>query len=122
MNAHSAGNHEIPFISLATACGETTEIAGEIIAMLNQHVHYGEGKTMHSSRKIESRNNAVDTKSIKTGSNQNFIALENCTLPILIKGGFLFIPIRSCADKEWDELLHVFLTSDKKMGLIHIRL
>ena len=105
-------NHEITDVPSVTAGGVTQTISGEVIAILNQYAYHGKGKTIHSSGQIEFFKNLVDDRSVKVGGKQHIKTNDGFTIPISIKSGLPYIPLRPFTDSEWDKLPHIILTSD----------
>ena len=83
-----------------TARGVTQSTEGEVIIILNQYAYHGKGKTIHSSGQIEFFKNLVNDKSIKVGGKQHIKTNDGFTIPISIKSGLPYIPLRPYSDSE----------------------
>ena len=79
---------------------------------MNQYACYGKGKTIHSSGQLEYFRNLVDDKSVKVKGTQCIITNDGFKIPISIKNGLPYIPLRPYTDAEWDTLPHIIVTSD----------
>ena len=111
-NIKGIDNHEVPSIPIVTAGGVTSTISGEVIIIMHQYAYHPKCPTIHSSAQIEHYKNVVDDRSIKVGGSQHITTLDNYKIPISIKSGLPYIPLRPYTDTEWETLPHVILTSD----------
>ena len=105
-------NHEITSIPLFTSGGITNSFNGEIIIIINQCAYYGKERPIHSSGQLEYYENLVDDKSVKFKGTQCIVTNDGFKIPIRIKNDLPHIPLRPCADEEWDTLPQILLTSD----------
>ena len=105
-------NHEINSISIVTAGGVTQTTSREVIIILHQHTYHGKGKTIHSAGQIKHFKNLVDNRSIKVGGKQYIWTNNGYKIPVSIKDGLPYMPLRPHTDKEWENLPHIVLISD----------
>ena len=80
---------------------------------VHQCACHGKNKTIHSSPQIDHCKNIVDDHSIKVSSGQHITTLDKFKIPISIRGALPYIKLCPCTDKEWENLPHVILDSDK---------
>jgi len=83
-----------------------------VIAILHQYAYTGKGKSIHSSRQMESFKQLVYDKSIKVGGKQRIETTDGYIIPINFRNGLPFISLRPYKDKEWNDLPHVTITAD----------
>ena len=100
-------NHEITSNPLVTAGGIINSVNGEIIIIMNQYSYYGKGRTIHLSGQLECCENLVDDKSVKVKGTQCIVTNDGFKIPISIKNGLLYIPLRTYINAEWDTLPHM---------------
>ena len=113
INVHGIDNHELTDIPIITAGGVVHTQHGDVIAILHQYAWHGQGKTIHSSGQLESFHNDVNDKSIKVpGGFQRIRTLEGYIMPLNIRSGLPYLPMRPYTDDEWETLPHVIMTSD----------
>ena len=105
-------NHQIIDIPIVTAGAVIKTQRGDVIAILHQYAYTGKGKTIHSSGQLEWHKQYVDDKSIKVGGKQHIRTLDGYIIPLDIKSGLPYVPMRPFTDAEWDALPHVILTGD----------
>ena len=70
-------------------------------------------KTIHSFPQIYHCAKKVDDRSIKVGGGQHMTNLDSYKVPTSIRNALPCLPLRPCADSEWEKLPHVIITSDK---------
>lgn len=113
VNICGIDNHEITEIPIVTAGGVVCTQHGDVIAIMHQYAWHGKGKTIHSSGQLEFFQNDVNDKSVKvSGGLQRIRTLDGYVLPLNIRSGLPYLPMRPYTDDEWDSLPHVILTSD----------
>ena len=112
VNVMGIDNHQITSIPLASVGGISTSQHGPVILIFHQYAHYGKGKSIHSPIQMESFSNHVNDKSIKTGGGQFIQTNDGYTLPLDIKDGLAYLPLRPFSDQEWEQLPHVVMTAD----------
>ena len=67
---------------------------------MHQYAYFGKGKTIHSSGQMEWFKNIVDDRSIRVGGTQRIMTNDNYIIPITIKNGLPYIPLRPYTDSE----------------------
>ena len=113
VNVRGIDNHEITSIPLVTAGAVTSSQHGEVIVIMNQYAYHPQHKTIHSCGQLEWFYNDVNDKSCKIpGGIQHIKTNDGYDLPLQIKQGLSYLPLRPYTDSEWDNLPHVVLTSD----------
>ncbi|KAG7345005.1 hypothetical protein IV203_032536 [Nitzschia inconspicua] len=65
-------------------------------------------------RNFEWYKNDVNDKAKANGGMQRIITLDGYIIPMSIRGGLTYIPMRTFTDKEFETLPHVIMTSDKE--------
>ena len=63
---------------------------------------------------MESFHNVVNDQSIKAGGGQYIKTNDGYTFPLDITDSLAYLQLRPFSDKEWEELPHVVMTSDKE--------
>jgi hypothetical protein len=80
---------------------------------MHQYALLNKGSTIHSPCQFEWYKNDVNDKSINVpGGLQCIQTLDGYIIPLNIKDGLAQLSIRPYTDHEWDNLLHVILTSE----------
>ena len=80
---------------------------------MNQYAYHPQHRTIHSCGQLEWFYNDVNDKSCKIpGGLQRIKTNDGYILPLQIREGLPYLPLRPYTDKEWDTLPHVVLTSD----------
>ena len=105
-------NHQISDIPLVTAGGVTTNVTGEVIVIMHQHVHHSKNKTIYSSCQIKHYKNIVDDRPLKVGGGQHITTLDKYKIHMSIRGALPYMTLHPYTDKEWSNLPQVILTSD----------
>ena len=85
---------------------------GPIIAIFHQYALFNKGTTIHSPGQFEHYKNDVNGKSIHVGGLQRIKTLDGYVIPLNVKNGLARMKMRPYTDKEWDDLPHVFFTSE----------
>ena len=104
-------NHQLQNIKIGTVGGVVSTHLGNVILIMPQYAIYGKGTTIHSPGQIEMYKHTVDDKSVKVGGSQCITTHEGYVIPLIIKNGLAKLPMRPYTDDEWEELPHIFLTS-----------
>ena len=105
-------NHQVTDIDIGTVGGVVQTNKGPVIAILNQYAIFGKGTTIHSPGQLEWFKNDVNDKSVHVGGLQRITTLDGYMIPLSIKNGLPRMQLRPYTDEEWDNLPHVFLTSE----------
>ena len=79
---------------------------------MHQYAYTGKGKSIHSSAQLEWFKQNVHDKSVKVGGQQCITTNDGYVIPLNIKSGLPYMPMRPYTDSEWDTLPHVILTAD----------
>jgi hypothetical protein len=104
-------NHRLTDIPIVTAGTVVKTQRGEVILIMNQYAHMGQGKIIHSSAQLEVHGMDVNDKSLKAaGGRQRIITPEGYAIPLNIRSGLPYAMMRPYTNKEWDKLPHVELT------------
>ncbi|KAG7340327.1 hypothetical protein IV203_023870 [Nitzschia inconspicua] len=114
VNVAGIDNHQLIDIPIVTAGGVTQSHKGPVITIFHQYACTGRGKSVHSSAQLEWYKNTVDDKAKANGGMQRIITPDGYIIPISIRGGLAYIPMRTFTDKEFETLPHVIMTSDKE--------
>ena len=104
-------NHQLQDVKIGTVGAVASTHLGEIILIMPQYAIYGKGTTIHSPGQIEMYQHQVDDKSVKVGGTQCISTQEGYVIPLTIKNGLAKLPMRPYTDTEWEDLPHIFLTS-----------
>ena len=108
-------NHQCTDIDIGTVGGVVKTHKGYVIAIMHQYALLNKGSTIHSPSQLEWYKNDVNDKSIHVpGGLQRIQTLDGYVIPLCIKDGLARLPIRPYTDFEWENLPHVFLTSEKE--------
>ena len=108
-------NHQCTDIDIGTVGGVVKTHKGYVIAIMHQYALLNKGSTIHSPSQLEWYKNDVNDKSIHVpGGLQRIQTLDGYVIPLCIKDGLARLPIRPYTDYEWNNLPHVFLTSEKE--------
>lgn len=106
-------NHTIEALPIATVAGVVTSHLGPVVMIMHQYAYHGKGKTIHSSVQIEHHGNEVNDRSSKLrGGKQCITTVDGYVIPLHIRGGLAYMDMHPPDDEEYDNLPHVFLTSD----------
>ena len=105
-------NHQLNNISIGTVGGVVNTHKGPAIIIMHQYALFGKGTTIHSPGQLEWYKNDVNDKSIHVGGLQRITTLDGYMIPLSIKNGLPRMQLRPYTDEEWDELPHIFLTSE----------
>ena len=107
-------NHQVTAVPIATCGAVAKSQKGEVILILHQYAYTGRGKTIHSCGQIEDFKNDVNDKSVKVpGGLQRIRTNDGHVFPLNIRDGLPYLRMRPFTDREFDELPHVILTSDR---------
>ncbi|KAG7341092.1 hypothetical protein IV203_023043 [Nitzschia inconspicua] len=106
-------NHQLADIPIVTAGGVTQSHKGPVIAIFHQYAYTGRGKSIHSSAQLEWNKNRVDDKAKINGGMQQIITPDGYVIPMSIRGGLAYIPMRTFTDSEFETLPHVVMTSNE---------
>jgi hypothetical protein len=91
INVEGIDNHRITDIRIVTAGAFVETNRGPVILIMNQYVHAGKGKTIHSSGQMEWFKNGVDDRSKKVGGTQRVTTPGGYIIPINIVSGLPYI-------------------------------
>jgi hypothetical protein len=106
-------NHMIKDVPIGTVSAVVNTQRGEVIAIMHQYAYTGKGGTIHSSGQLEWCGNDVNDCSIKIdGGRQQLTTPNGYVNPIDIRRGLPYIMMRPFTDEEFEELPHVFWTSE----------
>ena len=105
--------HTMNDIYIGTAAGITESQNGPVILVMHQGAYHGKGHSIIAPTQLEAFGNVVDDKSRKFGGTQRISTPEGYVIPITIRHGLPYIPLRPCTNREWDTLPHIILTSDE---------
>jgi hypothetical protein len=109
------GDHKLHNVPVVTAAGVTTTQHGPVVLILPQYAYTGKGKTIHSSCQMEANGQDVNDKSLLVkGGTQRITTSEGYVIPLSIEDGLAYMQLRPYTDKEWGELPHVLLTSERE--------
>ncbi len=106
-------NHQITNIPIGSAGGVIKTQKGDVIAIFHEGAHNGHGKSILSCAQMEYYKADVNDKSIKVpGGCQCITTLDGYSIPLNIRAGLPYLPIRPYTDDDWQALPHVIMTSD----------
>ena len=105
-------NHQITGIDIGTVGGVVDTHKGPVIAIMHQYALLGKGSSIHAPGQMEHFKNQVYDKSKIVGGKQAIITLDGYMIPLYVKDGLVRLKIRPYTDGEFDDLPHVFLTSE----------
>ena len=113
VNVRGIDNHEITSIPIVTCGGVVQSQHGPIIAIMNQYVYHPHQKSIHSSGQLEWFKQDVNDHSTKIPNGlQRIKTNDDYILPLQMRQGLPYLPLRPYTDDEWDTLPHIVLTSD----------
>ncbi len=104
------GQHDV---RIASAGGVTTTQVGPAILVFHQGANHGKGKSILSPAQLEAFGSTICDKSRKHGGMQCICTPGGYVIPISIRQGLPYIPLRPYTDEEWDTLPHIILTADE---------
>ena len=107
-------NHQMTNIPIGQFGGVTDTNKGPAILIMSQYAYSGKGTTIHSSPQMEAAGHEVDEKSAKVGGRQLIKTTDGYVIPLNIKNGLARLKLRPYDDNEWDQLPHIFLTSQNE--------
>jgi hypothetical protein len=105
-------NHQVTDIDIGTVGGVVESQKGPVIAVMHQYALLCKGASIHSPCQFEAYMIDVDDKSVRVGGQQRIKTPDGYIIPLSIKDGLARLDIRPYTDQEWEELPHVFLTSE----------
>ena len=113
VNVQGISEHQVTDLKIVSAGGVVQTQKGPVIAIFNQYVHIGTGKTIHSSIQLEEFGLKVNEKSVQVpGGLQRIETPDGYVHPIRIKDGLPYVALRPYTDEEWKTLPHVHWTRD----------
>ena len=108
-------NHTLKSLPIATVAGVVQTHIGPVCLIMHQYAYLGTGKTIHSSVQIEQFGSEVNDKSLKIkGGKQSITTIDGYVIPLQIRGGLAHMDMHPPSNDEFEELPHVFLTSDEE--------
>jgi hypothetical protein len=106
-------NHMIKDVLIGTVGAVVNTQRGEVIAIMHQYVYTGKAGTIHFSGQLEWCGNDINDRSIKIdGGRQQLTTPDINIIPINVRHGLPYIPMRPFTDEEFEELPHVLWTSE----------
>ena len=112
VNVTGIENHQMPDLHIGTFLGVTKSNYGDILVVMHQYAYHGQGKSIHSSPQMEAFGITVDDKSIKAGGTQTITAHRGFVLPLDIRDGLPYMPLRPPSAREHQILPQIILTGD----------
>ena len=85
-------NHEMPNTPIVTAGGVVHAQSGEVIAIMHQCAHIGQGKTIHSCGQMEHHGLDVCDKSMKVSGKQRIQTQNGYCIPLSVRTGLPHMP------------------------------
>ena len=98
-----AGN-ELPKVPIGTVGSYVETNKGPVIAIWHQYAMHMEGASIHSSGQMEHHKIQVSDKSMKVGGMQRIRTPDGYIMPLDVRNGLVYLPMRPCADEEYDTL------------------
>ena len=105
-------NHQMCDIGIGTVGGVVQTQKGPVIAIFHQYALHGKGTSIHSCGQMEAYKLDVNDRSIHVGGYQRIKTPDGYIIPLAVRNGLPRLKLRPYTDKEWDDLPHVFLTSE----------
>ena len=106
-------NHKVHDLNLVQAAGLVKTTTGPVVVILNQYANIGKGKSIHSKIQMEAYGLDVDDKSqLLPNGKQRIKTPDGYILPLQVKHGLAYLPMRPPSDAELENLPHILLTSD----------
>ncbi len=108
-------NHEITSIPIGATAGAVarSQWGGVILIMHQYPYHPQQGRSIHSSCRLESFANDGNDKMIHIpGGLQQIQTVDGYVFPLSIQDGFPYLGMRPYTDVEYESTPHVILTSD----------
>ena len=114
VDLNGADKHTVQELQIRTFSAVTESECGPIIAVFPQMAYIPDGKTIISCPQVEHYKNTVNKKSPHvTGKTPCIVTLEGYRIPITVRNGLPYIPMRPYMDQEWETLPRVQLTGEK---------
>ena len=112
--ANVAGVHGnvLPDCPIGTVAGYINSTNGPIIAIMNQYAIGREGPTIHSANQLSYFGIDVDERPQRIGGRQSLKSPDGFEIPLIIKQGLAYMPMRPPTDLELQQLPHIILSSD----------
>jgi len=107
-------NHELNSLKTVDATARVMTQKGPVILILRHYALYGVGRTIHSCGQIEYFGNKIDDKSKRVGGRQCITTPDGYVIPLNIKNGLPYLPMRRNTKEEFETLPHVFLTGGEE--------
>ena len=95
---------------LVAAGGVITTSSGDAIAIMHQHAHLAQERTIHSCGQMEHNGLHVCDRSAIVGGKQRIQTQDGHHMPLHIRDGLPYMAIRPFTDLEWETLPHIELT------------
>ena len=104
-------NHEVADLDVVTAATLLNTPQGKVTGIFNEYAYLWKGSSIHSSGQLEWLQTNVDETSVKVGGTQLITALDEYSVPLLIKDGLAYAtPLGKSTDQDMDTYPHVFIT------------
>ena len=110
VTARGLDHQEILNVPLVAAGGAVTMSSGDAIAIMHQHAHLTQERTIHSCGQMEHNGLHACDKSVIVGGKQRIQTQDGHYKPLCIRDGPPHMAIRPFTDLEWETLPHIELT------------
>ena len=112
------GGKRIDNLDIVTAAGYIETTTGPIIGIFNRYAHLGKGSTIHSALQIEDFGHKVyDGEATTKPHGQRIVTTDGYEIPLIIKTGLVYMPMRAPTCEEINSLPHVIMTADNEWDL-----
>ena len=111
MSVTCIDNHEMPGLDLVQSAALVQTNYIMVNLRMNEYACYGRGHCIHSSGQIEWYTNIVDDKSAQVGGQQRIVTIDRYSIPLICKGGLMYLLQGIQTDKDLQTCPSVHCTS-----------